>query len=180
VLLAKLQVLLVFWGCQEAYDCTCDRVVTVEKECDYLDECVARADVEAAAAFLAAPGSLLHNTRQDFPRTSRLLYHAAFVCLLIVRRDLVCVGDGWRCSPLRLEAQLKCGALEKDLKESAALNDGRIEYLLAEALLFKTRLAPRKAGGRWVNAEGSGCCSWFSLIMRRFCWICRLSSGFSV
>ncbi len=48
------------------------------------------------------------HTRQDFPRTSRLLYHAAFVCLLIVRRDLVCVGDEWRCGPLRLEVQLKC------------------------------------------------------------------------
>lgn len=156
MLLAKLQVLLVFWGCQEAYDCTCDRVVTVEKECDYLDECVARADVEAAAAFLAAPGSLLHNTRQDFPRTSRLLYHAAFVCLLIVRRDLVCVGDGWRCSPLRLEAQLKCGALEKDLKESAALNDGRIEYLLAEALLFKTRRETCSAKGRWSMGQCGG------------------------
>jgi hypothetical protein len=38
-------------------------------------------------SFLAAPGSLLRNTRQDFPRTSRLLYHAAFVCLLIGRLD---------------------------------------------------------------------------------------------
>jgi hypothetical protein len=36
---------------------------------------------------------------------------------------------------VRLEAQFKCGALEKDLKEEAAPSAGWIEDLLAEALL---------------------------------------------
>jgi hypothetical protein len=55
---------------------------------------VGRADVEAictrsrlTAAFLAAPGTLLRNTRQDLPRTSRLLCAITFVCLLVDRRD---------------------------------------------------------------------------------------------
>jgi hypothetical protein len=55
---------------------------------------VGRADVEAirtrsrlTAAFLAAPGTLLRNTRQDLPRTPRLLCAITFVCLLVDRRD---------------------------------------------------------------------------------------------
>jgi hypothetical protein len=39
-----------------------------------------------------------------------------------------------------LEAQLKCGALEKALKEEVALSAGRLEDLLAEALLSQTKV----------------------------------------
>ena len=35
----------------------------------------------------------------------------------------------------RLEAQLKCAAVSKDLKEEAAPSAGRVEDLLAEVLL---------------------------------------------
>jgi hypothetical protein len=55
---------------------------------------VGRADVEAirtrsrlTAAFLAAPGTLLRNTRQDLPKTSQLLCVVTFVYLLVDRRD---------------------------------------------------------------------------------------------
>jgi hypothetical protein len=59
----------------------------------------------------------------------------SFACWSIAE-ILVCAGDEqmvlWT---VRLEAQFKCGALEKDLKEEAAPSAGWIEDLLAEALL---------------------------------------------
>ncbi len=57
------------------------------------------------------------------------------------------------CGRLRMEAQLKCRALEKDLKATAALNAGRVEYLLAEALLFKTRPETCSAKGWWSMGQ---------------------------
>ncbi len=47
-------------------------------------------------------------------------------------------------------------ALEKDLKEAAALNAGRIEYLLAEALSLKTRRETCSAKGRWSMGQCGG------------------------
>jgi hypothetical protein len=41
----------------------------------------------------------------------------------------------WCCGRTRSRGQLKCGSLEKVLKEEAAPSAGRLEDLLAEALL---------------------------------------------